>query len=340
VTSPDGSHPEYAGYTGETVKQADTVLMTYPFQYITDRAAASADLDRYMPVTDPDGPAMTDSVESIIAAQLRQPGCLDYTLFEDSYLPYLVGPFDQFSETQGAPPLSGDGTGPAFDFATGAGGFLQTYVYGFAGLRWNADALRLAPTLPPQLEAGVTISGLRYRGRTATIAIGAARTVVTLTAGAPVTLVTPQGKLRLARRHPVVLPTARPDLVPTDDLARCQKVTASSAQLEHQPPAAVDGDPVTAWVATAPASTYTVDLATQAVTGSAHVAWGATRPAGYKVFVESPGGDWLQVAAGAVPAAGDLAAGWPPVPGVAVRFAFSGGSPADITNLILPAASG
>ena len=338
LTSPDGSHPEYAGYTDGTVKQADTILMTYPFGYVTDQAAASADLDRYMPVTDPGGPAMTASVESIVAAQLHKPGCLDYTLFQDSYLPYLVGPFDQFSETQGAPPLSGYGTGPAFDFATGAGGFLQTYVYGFAGLRWNADTLQLAPTLPPQLEPGITISGLHYQGRTVTIAVGATRTVVTLTAGAAVKLSTPQGTRLLTPRAPVVLPTERPDLTPTGDLARCQKVGASSAQPEDQPAAAVDGDPVTRWIAAGPASTFTVEPAVPAVVRHAHITWGATRPTAYTVAVESRDGAWHQVAAGAVPAAGPgLCVTWPPSRAAAVRFTFSGTAPASITDLTLGA---
>ena len=337
---PDGTHPEYAGYTGETVKQADTVLMTYPFGYVTDPATATADLDRYMPVTDPNGPAMTDSVESIVAAQVRRPGCLDYTLFEDSYRPYLIGPYDQFSETQGQPTLSGDGTGPAFDFATGAGGFLQTYVYGFAGVRWNAAALQLAPTLPPQLAPGITIRGLGYQGRTVTISVGPSHTVVTLTAGAPLTLATPQGDLRLTDRAPVVLDTARPDLEPTRDLARCRPVSASSSQPQDPPAAAVDGDLVTGWVATGPQSTFTVQLGAPTATDAAHITWGGTRPTGYVAELQSPGGGWRQVAAGRVPAAGDLGLVWPESSGTAVRLGFTGTAAADIRDLTVPAVSG
>jgi trehalose/maltose hydrolase-like predicted phosphorylase len=332
----DGSHPEYAGYTGETVKQADTVLMTYPFQYVTDPASVSADLNRYMPVTDPNGPAMTNSVESIIAAQAQQPGCLDYTLFQNSYQPYLNGPYDQFSETQGAPALSGGGTGPAFDFATGAGGFLQTYVYGFAGLRWNPTTLVLAPTLPPQLAGGVTITGLHYQGRTLTVAVGATNTTVTLNSGPAVALTTPNGSRQLTTGRPVTVPTARPDRDPTDDLARCQAVTTSSAASANPPSAAVDGNPVTNWAATDTTSTYQVTLAHPDTTSNAHISWGRTRPAGYTASVLTPSRNWQQVGSGTVPAVGDLDIAWPAVTATAVRFAFSGGNPASITRLTVP----
>ncbi|MBR7825127.1 carbohydrate-binding protein [Actinospica sp. MGRD01-02] len=339
VTSADGTHAEYAGYTNETAKQADTVLMTYPFQYVTASATAAADLDRYMPVTDPNGPAMTASVESIIAAQVQQPGCLDYTLFENSYQPYLNGPYDQFAETQGAPALTGTGTGPAFDFATGAGGFLQTYVYGYAGLRWSTSALELAPTLPPQLKSGITISGLRYQGRSVTIAIGPKQTVVTLTDGAAVTVQSPRGTTKLTQGRPVVLPTARPDLDATDDLARCQNVVASSSQLNESPTAAVDGNSVTTWTAASTTSSYTVTLARQSSTGNAHITWGTTRPASYAVSVRSAAGSWQQVAIGQVPATGDLDMRWATVAGTAVRFDFGGGSAASIRDLTIPDAS-
>ncbi|WP_329363333.1 carbohydrate-binding protein [Streptomyces sp. NBC_00669] len=338
ATDPDGTHPEYPGYAGQPVKQADTVLMTYPFGYVTDLGAAAADLDRYMPVTDTGGPAMTASVEAVIAAQVRQPGCLDYTLFQNSYQPFLRGAFAQFNETQYLTP-SGGQSNPAFDFATGAGGFLQTLGYGFAGLRWDTGALTLAPTLPPQLPGGITLTGLRYQGRSVDVHVGPATTTVRLASGAPVTLASPDGTRRLATGRTAVLPTARPDLSPTDNSARCQAVSASSAQAVDQPAAAVDGNAVTTWTAADTTSSYTVTPARPVSTGHADVRWGATRPASYAVQVRSAGGRWQQVAAGAVPPAGNLDATWRPVTGRAVRLAFAGGDPASIAELDLPDAA-
>ncbi len=336
----NGTHPEYRGYKDQTVKQADTVLMTYPFGYVTSPAVAAADLDRYMPVTDPGGPAMTASVEGIIAAQARQPGCLDYTLLLDAYWPFLRGAYDQFLETQYLVPSAHQGP-PTFDFATGAGGFLQMFPYGFGGMRWSATALVVNPTLPPQLAPGITLHGIRYRGGTLTIAIGPRSTTVTLDAGGPVTLSTPDGMRTLSTDQPVRIATARPDLDRTSNLARCKPVTASSAEPVNQPAAAVDGNGVTHWTATSTTSSFEVTLgensAKAVTTARAVVHWGDTRPAEYTVSVLTANGRWKQVDAGAVPAHGDLDAKWAATPSRAVRFSFRGGSVASITELEVPA---
>ncbi|SFJ42618.1 Trehalose and maltose hydrolase (possible phosphorylase) [Amycolatopsis sacchari] len=338
ATDADGTHPEYPGYTGQPVKQADTVLMTYPFGYVTDNQVAAADLDRYMPVTDTGGPAMTASVEAVVAAQVQRPGCLAYTLFQDSYQPFLRGAFAQFNETQYLTP-SGGQSNPAFDFATGAGGFLQTFAYGFAGLRWDSGALSLNPTLPPQLSPGITITGLQYRGRAVDVHIGLDRTTVTLMSGTPVALSTPSGTQTLRWGRPVTVTTARPDLAPSDNTARCAPVSASSAQPVNQPAAAVDGNAVTSWAATGTSSSFTVTPDKPVRTGHASVVWGATRPESYTVRVQAPSGRWQQVAAGAVPATGTLDALWPPVTARAVQLTFDGGQPASIAELTVPDAS-
>jgi trehalose/maltose hydrolase-like predicted phosphorylase len=339
VATSNGTHPEYAGYTNHSVKQADTVLMTYPFGYVTDNSVAAADLDRYMPVTDTGGPAMTASVESVIAAQVQQPGCLDYTLFQDAYLPFLRGAYHQFNETQYLTP-SGGQTNPAFSFATGAGGFLQTLLYGFGGLRWSANALQLAPTLPPQLSQGISITGLKYRGRTVNVNIGPTTTSVTLVSGSSLTLSSPAGTQTLGTGETATLKTARPDLTPTDNLARCQAASATSSQPVGQPAAAVDGNTITTWTASDISSSYTVQLARSAQTGHVDVVWGPTRPASYTVQVQTSSGNWQQVASGSVPSTGNLDATWSPVTTGAVRLVLSGGSRASIAELSVPDAAG
>lgn len=345
ATSPDGTHPEYAGYTNETVKQADTVLMTYPFGYVTNPAIAAADLDRYMPVTNPNGPAMTYSVEAIIAARVRQPGCLDFTLLQDSYLPFLRGAYDQFMETQYLTPSKDQGP-PAFDFATGAGGFLQVFPYGLAGLRWNPSKLTLAPTLPPQLRPGITLHGIRYHGRSLTIAIRARKTTVTLTSGMPMLLDTPAGRITLRLNHPVHLQTARPDLDPTYNLARCKPATASSSLPAHYPASALDGNSVTSWRAASTTSRFQVDLDGSPSgrnesfeTHSAVIHWGRTRPSRYSISALTKSGQWQQVTSGAVASTSALHATWGKTETKALRFIFSGGSPASIVELNVNALS-
>lgn len=338
----NGTHPEYAGYTHQVVKQADTVLMTYPFRYVTNPSIAAADLDRYMPVTDPGGPAMTYSVESIIAAQSKQPGCLDFTLLQDSYLPFIRGAYDQFTETQYLKPSGHQGP-PAFDFATGAGGFLQIFPYGFAGLRWNTSKLILDPTLPPQLKQEISLHGIRYHGRSLNIVIGPHVTTVTLTSGAPLLLAAPAGTFKLQHNQPVRLKTARPDLDATDNLARCKPATASSSLPAHDPASAVDGNDVTNWRAASKESTFQIDLNRSPSnqrsipeTQQAVVRWGATRPSRYRVSVLSGAGQWQEVASGPVAEKGNLHVTWKEVKSASLRFHFSGRSPASVLEIDVP----
>jgi len=330
---PDGSHPEYAGYTNQQTKQASVVLMTYPFGYVTDRTTAAADLNRYMPVTDTGGPAMTASVEAVVASQVREPGCLDFTRFQDSYLPFLRGSFRQFNETQYLTPSAGQSY-PAFSFGTGAGGFLQTLAYGFTGLRWDAEALRLDPTLPPQLAPGITITGLQYHGSSVDVRLGADRTTISLASGEPVRVGTPAGEQTLSTGHDVTIDTARPDLDPTDNLARCKDVSASSSVAVNRAAAAVDGNRVTSWIATGTSSSLTVDLGEETASRHARIVWGTTRPATYAVDAWS-GGAWTQVAAGPVASSGDLDALWDDLDADRLRFRFDGGQAASVAELEL-----
>ena len=56
---------------------------------------------------------------------------------------------------------------------------MQEFLYGFSGFRPQVDAVRLDPSLPPQL-AGITLSNLDWQGRTFTLHIGPQETSVTL----------------------------------------------------------------------------------------------------------------------------------------------------------------
>lgn len=235
---------------------------------------------------------------------------------------------------------------PAFDFATGAGGFLQIFPYGLAGLRWNPSKLLLDPTLPPQLEPGITLHGVRYRGRSLNIAIRAHVTTVTLTSGSPLPLGTPAGTIKLRRNHPAYVKTARPDLDPTDNLARCKPAIASSFLATHYPSSALDGNDLTDWQAASIDSSFQIDLErspsgdrTLKKTHAAVVHWGTTRPSRYRVSILSVSGHWQRVTSGAVPATGSLHATWKELQSAALRFTFSGGSPASVVEIDVPASS-
>lgn len=251
---------QFDGYRGAPIKQADTVLLIYPLDWPMPPDVATNVLEYYAQRTDPDGPAMTDSVHAIDAATLGVPGCATDTFLERAARPFVRAPFGQFAEARGTKvgardPLAG---APAFTFVTAAGGFLQTFTNGLLGLRFDTDEIRVDPTLPPELPDGLTIRGIHWQGRTFDAAIGPDHTVLTRTDGQPLPVRTATGTHRLDGESTV--PTRRPDRIPTDNLARCKPVTSTSDEPGKYAEAAVDGTPATGWSPNAPTATLTVDL--------------------------------------------------------------------------------
>jgi trehalose/maltose hydrolase-like predicted phosphorylase len=120
---PDGVTREHGGYHGEQIKQADVNLLAFPLHEVVDSAAILRDLRYYEPRVG-EGPAMTQAVFAVLYARL---GLADraYAVFKSGYVPNERPPFGVLAETaQGDNPY----------FATGAGGLLQTMLYGFGGL--------------------------------------------------------------------------------------------------------------------------------------------------------------------------------------------------------------
>jgi trehalose/maltose hydrolase-like predicted phosphorylase len=282
---------EHEGYAGQQIKQADVVMLTYPLDFSMPRSMGINNLNYYTPRTDINGPAMTDAIHSIAAAALDAPGCSAYTYLLRSYRPFLRQPYLQFSEF--APVAL---TATAYDFLTGVGGFMQEFLYGFSGFRPLPAAVRLDPSLPPQL-AGLTLRNLAWQGRTFTVHIGPRETTVTLNSGAPLPVITPSGAKTARTGAAVTIPTRRSDLLPTDDLVRCTQITATSSLPGSPPVAAVDGSPATAWVAAEPRATLTVKLATPTVLGEIKVVRGSSDPMPYSVEASSDGVKWKTIAA-------------------------------------------
>lgn len=121
---PDGTTKENATYSGAMIKQADANLLAFPLDIIKKEENIRRDLKYYEPRMAPEGPAMGFCVLATLYAQLGEPNKA-YEVFVKSYRPNAVPPFGVLSETAG-------GTNPYF--ATGAGGLLQTVLFGFGGL--------------------------------------------------------------------------------------------------------------------------------------------------------------------------------------------------------------
>jgi trehalose/maltose hydrolase-like predicted phosphorylase len=218
-------YQEFAGYRSQQVKQADVTLVQYPWLYPMPASVAHNDVNFYVPHTDPGGPSMSDAVNSIDTSALGTPGCSTFVYTERSYQPFIRDVFDQFSETK---------YGGAFTFMTGIGGFLQEFLYGYSGLRWETGDIRLAPSLTRQ-SPGVVLHNLAWHGRVFTVSVGHASTTLTLRTGAPLPVRTTNGLRTVTVGHVLRIRTARPDLTKTADALRCQAARATSSEPGRPP---------------------------------------------------------------------------------------------------------
>lgn len=118
---PDGIIPEYSGYSGHIIKQADLILSFYPWRPEADRETVLRNLEFYHEKTDRGGPLMTTQIEALLTMQYgdRQRG-LEH-LFRE-YLRYLRGPHFIPFET----PANSNSI-----MLTGIGGLLQALIYGW-----------------------------------------------------------------------------------------------------------------------------------------------------------------------------------------------------------------
>ncbi|MGV3528965.1 MAG: glycoside hydrolase family 65 protein, partial [Flavisolibacter sp.] len=146
-----------ATYNGEGIKQADVNLLAYPLKEITDAAQIKKDLEYYETrVPDEGTPAMTQAVFALIYARL---GNADkaFHWFQDAYVPNLNPPFRVIAETKG-------GTNPYF--ATGAGGVLQSVIYGFGGIDITPQGLQQIKSVLPPGWRSLTITGVGPQKKT------------------------------------------------------------------------------------------------------------------------------------------------------------------------------
>lgn len=136
-------NPEYDGYDlNMTIKQADVTLLGYPLQFANMQPSTRRNnLNLYGKLTRTNGPAMTWSMHAIGHLEIET---LSEEMFNRTYVTYMQSPYFVWNE------YSNGYSGGAGNFITGAGGFMQLIMYGFAGIRINVDSLSIRkPQLPP-----------------------------------------------------------------------------------------------------------------------------------------------------------------------------------------------
>ena len=156
---PDGTTMEHSKYAGENIKQADVNLLAFPLNVINDRETIIKDLKYYEPKIRIDGPTMGKSALAAIYARLGDANNA-YRLFKESYVPNKRPPFGALSETA---------TGHEPYFATGAGGMLQTILFGFGGLHLTDEGIvQKQPILPKEWKS-LTLKGIGVDKKTYSI---------------------------------------------------------------------------------------------------------------------------------------------------------------------------
>ena len=146
----NGVTSEFAAYAGEKIKQADVNLLAYPLKEITEPNQVKKDLAYYESRIGEGSPAMTHAIFAVLYARLNEPEKA-WKAFEAAYLPNKLPPFGVLAETAG-------GTNPYF--ATGAGGFLQSLLFGFGGLDITPEGIvQLKTSLPKQWKS-LTLTGI------------------------------------------------------------------------------------------------------------------------------------------------------------------------------------
>ncbi len=146
----NGATKEHSTYDGEIIKQADANLLAYPLEVVNKKEQIIKDLDYYEPKLSPEGPAMGKAIFAVIHARL---GNVEeaYRLFKEGYEPNKRPPFGALAEAA---------TSNNPYFVTGAGGMLQTILFGFGGLYITDEGIvQKKPVLPEAWES-LTLKGI------------------------------------------------------------------------------------------------------------------------------------------------------------------------------------
>ena len=137
----------------------DLLLIEYPLEFALSKSEKRSILDEALKQTTGRQAGVMMEVEfgPIPAVELGQPSVLE-TLLDNTYRPYLRPPFNVLPETP---------TNNNINFLTGAGAFLQQFIFGYAGLRFSSDAglsRRFEPLLPERITR-LRLRNISIRGK-------------------------------------------------------------------------------------------------------------------------------------------------------------------------------
>jgi protein-glucosylgalactosylhydroxylysine glucosidase len=172
---------------GQMIEQDDVGLLQYPLGLDMPRAIKAADLAYYQGVTDANGFYTGDSSYSKIgAARTAQFNTAFFHLnghpssacntSKPPQGPCLWSQYNPFLVWKERANYGGH-----VNFLTGAGGFLQNLLQGYAEIRARMTGFAFDPVLPPYVDM-IRLVGVKYAGATFSVAINVSTMVVELTA--------------------------------------------------------------------------------------------------------------------------------------------------------------
>ena len=190
-------HPEYDGYNGVQIKQADVVLLGYPLQVPMPADVRENDLTYYIERTDVNGPAMTYGMHTLGWLELGNEEKAA-ELFTRTYA-NMRAPFKVWAETP---------NGGAVNFITGAGGFLQTVWAGYGGIRIREGGFTMKPVLPKGASF-IKVRGIRTLGGSVDVSFDGSKTEILLRKSGTEDLcaLVDGGKMKLTLGKPVSFST-------------------------------------------------------------------------------------------------------------------------------------
>ncbi|MEQ1822412.1 MAG: hypothetical protein ABL949_07875 [Fimbriimonadaceae bacterium] len=125
LPSKDGALLTYDGDNSKAYKQAAAVLAIFPLHFPLAVAQSQQMMERFESKITPNGPAMSDSIHALISARNSESD-LAYETWRKSWQPFTDQPLLLFSEKRNK---------ALTYFTTGAGGCLQTVLFGFLNIR-------------------------------------------------------------------------------------------------------------------------------------------------------------------------------------------------------------
>lgn len=143
---------EYEGYNGETIRQADTALLIYPYEMPMSDEIKTNIVDYYSSKYPNGNIMMGHAIDGIINCELGRKDHAWQSFVK--LIPHFRMPFLLAGETP---------SNNCISFQTGLGGLLQLFLMGYAGIRMHDSGLFVQPCLPPEISF-MTIKKLNYKG--------------------------------------------------------------------------------------------------------------------------------------------------------------------------------